>query len=266
MNKNLKYINIKLLKVSSTLLLAIVLINCNSTKRVMESGVASDKLSAKQVIKQHLKQNTDFETLQAKVKIDITQNQKEQGSTFNLRIQKDEVIWLSAKLGLARMMITPEKVRFYNKLDNEYFDGDYKLLSDVVGIDLNFMKVQNILLGQAIYDLKDETHLVSVNNNSYALQPKDQNALVELFYLINPSHFKMDSLQLFQQLKKRMLQVDYSSYQKVDKQIIPENIRIIAVEDTDEVAITMEFKSVSLNSEVRFPFNIPAGFTEIVIK
>ncbi len=47
------------------------------------------------------------------------------------------MIWLSAKLGLARMMITPESVRFYNKLDNEYFDGDYKLLSDFVGVDLD---------------------------------------------------------------------------------------------------------------------------------
>jgi hypothetical protein len=76
----------------------------------------------------------------------------------------------------------------------------------------------------------------------------------------------MDSLQLHQQLEKRMLQVDYASYQEVDKQILPQNIRIIAVDDTDQVAITMEFKSVSLNKEVRFPFKIPSGFKEIIIK
>ena len=254
-------------RVVSVALLIALAYSCGSNKSVLSSGVASDKLSAKQVIKQHEKHNADFKTLKARVKIDITQNQKEQGANFTLRIEKDKVIWLSESiLGMARMMITPDKVRFYNKLDNEYFDGDYKLLSDVVGIDLDFMKVQNILLGQSIYDLKEEPHQVSVNNNSYAVSPKDQKALIELFYLINPSHFKMDSLQLQQLLKKRMLQVDYSSYQEVKKQIIPKNIRIIAVEDTDEVAITMEFKSVSINDEVRFPFNIPAGYKEIVIK
>lgn len=249
-----------------SLLLVLFFVGCKSAKSVIASGEASNKLSAKQVIKQHQKTQTDFKTFQAKVKIDITQNQKEQGSTFNMRMEKDKVIWLSAKLGLARMMITPERVRFYNKLDNEYFDGDYKLLSDFVGVDLDFNKVQNILLGQAIYDLKEEPHKVSVNNNSYALQPKDQNTLLELFYLINPSHFKMDSLQLFQQLKKRMLQVDYASYQEVKKQILPQNIRIVAVEASDEVAISMEFKSVSLNEEVRFPFRIPSGYKEIVIR
>jgi outer membrane biogenesis lipoprotein LolB len=254
------------LKLILSLLLVVLVVSCKSAKSVIASGEASERLSAKQVIKQHQKKQTDFKTFQAKVKIDITQNQKEQGSTFNMRMEKDKVIWLSAKLGLARMMITPQRVRFYNKLDNEYFDGDYELLSDFVGVELDFNKVQNILLGQAIYNLKEEPHKVSVNQNSYALQPKDQNALLELFYMINPSHFKMDSLQLYQQLKKRMLQVDYSSYQEVKKQILPQNIRIVAVEDSDEVAITMEFKSVSLNEDVRFPFRIPSGYKEIVIR
>ena len=253
-------------KITISAILILFALSCGSNKSVIASGVASDKLSAKQVIKQHQKSDADFKTMQAKVKIELIQGDQEQGHSFSLRMEKDKVIWLSAPIGMARMMITPDKVRFYNKLDNEYFDGDYKLLSDVVGVELDFMKVQNILLGQAIYNLKDEPHEVSVNNNSYALQPKDQNALIELFYLINPSHFKMDSLQLYQQLKKRMLQIDYSTYQKVDKQILPQYIKIIAVEDTEELAITMEFKSVSLNDEVRFPFNIPSGYKEIVIK
>lgn len=265
MNRQI-HIKQQIFRILFALAILLFVASCKSAKSIVASGKASDKLSAKQVIKQHQKSDADFKTLQGKVKIEITQNQKEQGSTFNLRIEKDKVIWLSAKLGLARMMITPEKVRFYNKLDNEYFDGDYKLLSDFVGVDLDFNKVQNILLGQAIFDLKGEPHTVSVNENSYALQPKDQNALLELFYLINPSHFKMDSLQLFQQLKKRILQVDYKSYQEVKKQILPKDIRIIAVEDSEEVAITMEFKSITLNEDIRFPFNIPTGYKEIVIK
>ncbi|MGJ8548487.1 DUF4292 domain-containing protein [Winogradskyella wichelsiae] len=257
--------DIKLKVVFSAMLIGLVM-SCSGTKSVIASGVASDKLSAKQVIKQHEKSDADFKTMNAKVAIDLIEGKKEQGHTFNLRMEKDKVIWLSASFGMARMMITPDEVKFYNKLDGEYFDGDYKLLSDVVGIDLDFNKVQNILLGQSIYDLEQEAHQVSVNGNSYALSPKDQNVLIELFYLINPSHFKMDSLQMYQQSEKRMLQVDYASYQEVDKQIIPENIKIIAVDNDDEVIITMAFKSVSLDDEVRFPFNIPAGYKEIVIK
>lgn len=260
------HINKQIVRIVFTIAMLLFVVSCKSTQSIVASGEASDKLSAKQVIKQHLKSSADFKTLSGKVRIDIIQGDKEQGHTFNLRIEKDKTIWLSASFGVARMMITPEKVRFYNKLENEYFDGDYKLLSDFVGVDLDFNKVQNILLGQAIFDLKDAPHTVSVNENSYALQPKEQNALLELFYLINPSHFKMDSLQMFQQLKKRILQVDYKSYQEVSKEVLPKNIRIIAVEDSDQVTIAMEFKSLKLNEDVRFPFKIPEGYKEIVIK
>ena len=75
----------------------------------------------------------------------------------------------------------------------------------------------------------------------------------------------MDSQQLYQPLQQRMLQVDYKSYQEVQRQIVPENIHISAVEATSEVTIDLEYKSVSLNEEVRFPFKIPSGFKEIIL-
>ncbi|MCA0131337.1 DUF4292 domain-containing protein [Winogradskyella alexanderae] len=260
------YLSYKTLFLILFVVLFTALSGCKSAKSVLASGEVSDKLSAKQVIRQHQKKDANFKTMQAKVRIDLRQGNKEQGLTFNYRMEKDKTIWLSAPLGLARMMITPDKVRFYNKQDNEFFDGDYALLSDFVGVELDFNKVQNILLGQAIYNLKEEPHKVEISENSYALQPKDQNTLLELFYLINPSHFKMDSLQLYQQLKKRFLQVDYKSYQEVKSQVLPKDIEIIAVENTDEVGVSLEFKSVSINEAVRFPFKIPAGYKEIVIK
>ena len=170
---------IKTAQIFITVVALVLVSGCKSSKAIIASGEASSKLTAKQVINQHQKNDANFKTLQAKAKIDITQGEKEQGLTFNLRIEKDKVIWLSAPLGLARMMITPNKVRFYNKMDNTYFDGDYKLLSDFVGVDLDFNKVQNILLGQSIFSLKEQ-HTVAVNENSYALAPKDQNILLEI--------------------------------------------------------------------------------------
>lgn len=263
---NFKYLYKVNIKFALIILLVTFMYSCKSAKSVIASGEASDKLSAKQVIKQHQKQDADFKTMQARVRIDLIQGEEEQGATFNLRIEKDKVIWLSAPIGYARMMITPNQVRFYNKGDNTYFDGDYKLLSDFVGVDLDFLKVQNILLGQALYNLKSKSYSVSIHQNSYALQPENQDALLELFYLINPSHFKMDSLQLAQQLKRRILQVDYKSYQEVKKQVLPKLINIIAVEDKEQVTINMDFKSITLNESLRFPFKIPSGYKEIIIE
>ena len=246
-------------------LIILLAVGCRSTKTITSNAEVKANMTAKELIRENQNQNTRFKTLQAKVKIDYTQDQKSQGYTVNLRIAKGKVIWINATLGLARVMITPDKVRFYDKVNNQYFDGDYALLSDLLGIDLDYNKVENLLLGEAIYNLKADNYSISTHENSYVLQPKEQKDLLELFFLLNPSHFKMDSQQLFQPTKRRILEIDYKSYQKVSKQILPENLKIIAVEDTEEVSIEMEYRSVILNEELRFPFSIPLGFKEIRI-
>ena len=253
---------IKLYFLSLIILLAV---GCRSTKTITSNAEVKANMTAKELIRENQNQNTRFKTLQAKVKIDYTQDQKSQGYTVNLRIAKGKIIWINATLGLARVMITPDNVRFYDKVNNQYFDGDYALLSDLLGVDLDYNKVENLLLGEAIYNLKADNYSISTHENSYVLQPKEQKDLLELFFLLNPSHFKMDSQQLFQPTKRRILEIDYKSYQKVSKQILPENLKIIAVEDTEEVSIEMEYRSVSLNEELRFPFSIPLGFKEIRI-
>ena len=251
-------------------LLSIILIigftGCKSTKSLTSVGELDAGLSAKQIIKETEKQVTRFKTLQARVRIDYKDGDKSNGTTVTLRIEKDKVIWMSAPLGIARVMITPERVSFYDKLNNQYFDGDFSLLSDFLGTELDFEKVQNLLLGEPIFNLNDDTYVASIHEKSYVLQPKEQRALFELFFLINPGYFKLDSQQLYQPADKRMLQIDYKTYQEVSKQIFPENIHITALEKADEVTIDLEMKSITLNEEVRFPFEIPEGYKEIVIK
>lgn len=246
--------------------LVITFFGCRSAKSLTTAGAVKESISAKQIIKENQKQTATFNTLQAKVKIDYIEGERSNGVSVNLRIEKDKVIWLSAPFGVARAMITPEKVRYYNKLENEYFDGGYALLSELLGVELDFSKVQNLLMGETLFNLKDETYLASNNEVSYILQPENQQVLFEIFYLMNPGHFKLDSQQLSQPLKKRFLEVDYKTYQLVNKQIFPEMMSIVALEKSDQVKIDLEFKSVSINEEVRFPFEIPSEYKEIELK
>lgn len=253
-------------KLSILILLIALNFSCRSTKSLTSTAEIDNTLTAKQIIRETQKQEARFKTLQAKVRVDYTEGQKSTGVTVTLRIEKDKTIWMSAPLGAARVLITPTKVQFYDKINNQYFDGDFSLLSDFLGTDLDFDKVQNVLLGEPIFNLKNDTYIVSSQDHSYVLQPKDQRTLFELFFLINPSYFKLDSQQLYQTKERRILQIDYKKYQEVRKQIFPENMRIIAVEDNNEVNIELDYKSISLNDKVRFPFNMPSGYKEIVIK
>jgi hypothetical protein len=236
--------------------------NCKSSKSI-SNGEANFNLTAKQLIKENAKQTPRFNTLQSRLKITINQNEKTQSHTVNFRAKKDKFLWINASFSIIRALVTPEKVSFYNKLDNTYFDGDYKYLSDLLGTELDFNKVQNLLIGEAIFNLKNGDYQASVDESSYIVQPKIQRELFELFFLLDPKHFKVKSQQITQPNERRHLQIDYVSHQVVEKQILPELIKIIAIEANEEVILNLEFKNVSLNEDLRFPFRIPSGFNEI---
>lgn len=245
--------------------LLMVFFGCKSTKTV-SNGSANLKLSSKEVIRENSKTAPNFKTLQAKIRIAYTQEDDSQTHTVTIRMLKDQIIWISSSFNIIRVMITPEKVGYYNKLDNTYFDGDFRFLSEILGTDLDFEKVQNLLIGNPLFNLNKTDYSMSVNNEKYLFQPNEQLALFELFYVVNPAHFKIDSQQLSQTLEARFLQIDYLNYQEIDKQSLPENMKIIVLEGDEETTIEMEFKSVSLNQDLRYPFSMPSGFEEIVLK
>ncbi len=236
--------------------------NCKSSKTI-SGGEANYKLSAKQLIKENAKQTPRFKILKAKLKIRYTQNGNSQTHSVNFRAKKDEALWINAPFSILRALVTPEKVSFYNKLDNTYFEGDFKYLSSLLGTELDFKKVQNLLLGEALFSLKADSYRVSVDESSYILQPKAQRELFEIFFLLDPSIFKVKSQQISQPKAYRHLQIDYITHQEVEKQIFPENIKVIAVESNEETIIDLEFKNITLNEDLRFPFKIPSGFDKI---
>jgi hypothetical protein len=243
-----------------------VLSSCKTPKTVSSTGEIDSNLSVKQLIKSTQKQEANFKTLQSKLDLEYTEDKKSQSFNLTLRIEKDKAIWISATLGLARALITPKKVQFYDKLNNQYFDGDYKILSEILGTELDFFQVQSLLLGESILNLNKDTYVLSSLNNSYSLSPKKQKALYNLMLLFNPSHFKMDGFIIAQPTENRQLNAQYKKYQSVKNQLFPEEIEILANQDNDQAVIKLEMKSISLNEDLRFPFRIPKGFKEIVLQ
>jgi hypothetical protein len=240
--------------------------SCKSA-RTINSGEKNLNLSTKQVIKTHLKQTPNFKTLTSRVKIDIVNGEKISGYTVNLRMEKDkQILLMSTPISVVKALITPEKVSFYNKLDNTYFEGGFKYLSDLLGTELDFEKVQNLLIGEALFNLSDGNYQASIHEDIYLLQPKNQSVIFELFMKLDPAIFKLKSQEITQMKPFRHLQIDYLSHQEVDKQIFPEKIKVIAVERNEELIVQLEFKGVTLNQDLRFPFSIPSGYELIELK
>ncbi len=238
---------------------------CKSSKTVV-GGAVNSKLSSRVLIKNHYKNQLQFTTLRGKLKIDYKGPDDQKGFTVSFRMEKDKNIWISAPLGIVKALITPESVSFYNNWDNTYFEGDFSYLSKLLGTDLDFEKVQNILLGQAIFDLKKEAYKVSTTTESYQLKPKKEMALFKRFFQIEPANFKMDLQQLSQAEEGRVLSVKYKTYQKVGEKVLPEHIFINVDDKGEKTTIDLQYKGLVLDTKLRFPYKIPKGYKEIVLE
>lgn len=236
--------------------------SCKSTK-VVSGGAVDDRLSAKAVIKAHYQNETNFKTLNGKVRIGYSDGEDSQNVSVSLRMEKDKAIWMSAPLGIVKAYITPDRVTYYNKLENEYFDGDFTYLSELLGTDVDFAILQNLLTGQAIVDLREEKYTIDIAEEAYRLVPKLQGVLYKTLFKIEPKNFKMAVQQLSQPLEKRLLEITYENYQSIGKAIFPNEIKMKAISENNENNIELEFRNIEFNGAVNFPYRIPSGYKKI---
>nr|AOE12770.1 deoxyuridine 5'-triphosphate nucleotidohydrolase [uncultured bacterium] len=248
------------------LALTAISLGCKSTKQLKASGILESRMSVKKIIKNHNKFQSNFTTLQGRLKVEMTQGDRSETHTLTLRMGYDNTIWINAFLNMVRVKITPDRVRFYNKLDNTYFDGDYALINSFLGTDLQFENLQNLLLGEALFELESNRFDKTAHPSSYMLTPKQSNELFDLIYLINPTYFKIDSQELRQPTKRNLLNITYQSYQKVDALVLPQKMIITATNSNEQTTLNLNLKSVILGQPLRFPFKIPKGYKAIELK
>ena len=258
----MKYLSVMKAKQIFVMTLIVVMASCKSTK-VVSGGTVDEKLSAKSVIKAHYQNEAGFKTLSGRVKINYSDGESSQNVSVSLRMEKDKAIWMSAPLGIVKAYITPERVSFYNKLDNEYFDGDFSYLSQLLGTEVDFSILQNLLTGQAIVDLRQEKYGIDISSETYRLTPKVAGTLYKTLFRIEPKNYKMALQQLSHPSEKKTLEVFYENYQNLENEILPNEIKIRAISQESENNIALEFRNIELNETINFPYSIPKGFKEI---
>lgn len=254
-------LKLKLKKHIAILALLLVVTSCKTKPAVLEADASA---SAKEIIENYNSQNKlDFQTLHIK------------GSTkygllspnVDLRIKKDEIILISIRVPIAgtiiKAKVTPDYVSYYNDLQSEYFEGDYEFLSDFLGTELDFQKVQNLLLGRTLDDLGREKFVIEVEKNLYKLSSSRKD--LKKVYFLESSNFRLVRQFVEQKHQNRSASVQYSNYKIQDNNALPFSVLINSSSEKDKNEFKIEYKSMEFNTEISFPYEIPDGYREIEI-
>jgi hypothetical protein len=218
------------------------------------------EMRTKQILKKHIKQHAKFNTLQCKLKIELFQNSKAQSNTVTLRMDRGKTIWINAFLNIIRIKITPDRVQMYNKIDKTYFDGDFSLIKQLLGIDLDFSNLENLLLGDTFFKHNSSSLNQVKDNSGYTLKPYKLDPTLNVLYRINPFYFKMKTQEISHLKEEIRLKVNYDDFQEINQQLIPSKMAITINEKQNNTFIKLNLKSVSLNQSIRFPFKLPKGY------
>src|SRR5699024_1707367 len=95
----------------------------------------------------------------------------------------------------------------------QYFDGNFALLSRWLGTPLNFQKVQHLLLGQALYPLDKNAYELTVKDNGYQLTSLT-NSLIAKLFLVDKTHFRLKGQQFKRANAQESITISYPEYQR----------------------------------------------------
>jgi hypothetical protein len=248
-------------------LVALTMASCKSKAVVLTEGKAKDVMNSDAIIKKHYANNKDFSTLYIKSSAHYEDANQSHNVTAEIKIKKNEMILISVRvlgITMAKALITPTEVKYYEKINGNYFEGDYSLLSRWLGTDLDYDKVQNLLIGQALDDLNKGTFTTSIEDTLYKLQDNSENGTSKTYYF-ESEKFLVKKEQVTQHARERSVQIAYPNYGNYNQIALPTSIIIDAMQPKGKVNITIDYNAVSIDEDLSFPYSVPEGYERIFI-
>lgn len=260
----------RLLFVSICVSSSFLVVSCKVKGKVVEETkkVDSNKMSSERIVKNFYANKTEFTTLYIKSNVKYNDEKQSQNLTAEIKIKKDEQILVSIRflgITMAKALITPTAVSYYEKLNSTYFEGDFSTLSKWLGTDLDYNKVQNILIGQAMDDLTKGKYQDSLVDQSYRLEDISKNNTKKHFFF-DKNSFLLNQQAISQTTENRKIEVLYSDYKKYNEMAIPSDIAINAEQDKGKTEISLGYNNITVNEELNFPYSVPNGYKRILIK
>lgn len=251
------------------LFVLITMISCKSKSGVVMTAPKEDKNMTSTVIEKLYQNKNDFSTLYIKSNANYADEKMSQNVTAEIKIKKDEQILVSVRflgITMAKALITPEGVSYYEKINGSYFEGDFKGLSQWLGTDLDYSKIQNLLVGQAIDDLTKGKYKETLEaDQKYKLEDVSKDNTQKSFF-IDALKFVLQKQEISQTKEGRSIEVAYGTFEQHTSVALPSNVLIVALQPKGKTEIKLNYNTITVNEALSFPYSVPSGYKRILIK
>jgi hypothetical protein len=269
--------------------------SCRTAKVVTTSMAVVKPISTNKLIRTIENNAFDYKHLAIKkIACQFDNGKTKTSFRANILAEKDKQITLmltKLNIPVGRLWLTPDSVKFINYLENNYFLDDYSYLSSLLGMTLNFETV-NAIISNNVFSLKDQQgnndngdYETSIEQGMYVLQsvrkpkldntnpkPHDKKGLkhstkqvqgapiMQKMY-VDPQTFKLRRLTLDDAANARSVNVEFSDFVEVGKQLYPGQISLHLQSPDNNMEMKIKLSNFSLEEEKDVRFKVPERFT-----
>ena len=260
-----------------------IIFSCRTTKKVQTIQTAISKKDTtqtvivkatpkvdsaaivKNIMGKVLQQRIDFNTFNAKIKIDFESATEQKNFTAYLYMQKDKVIYLRLVgnfLGItkegAAVRITKDSVVVVNKIEKIVLYRSLSYLQELTQIPFDYKTLEDMLIGNPVF--------LDSNIVAYKASPDQLSVMMvgklfkHLVSLQNETYTVLNSkLDDVDDMRNRTCNISFSNYENKSGTNFS-TYRKISVAEKSKLDIWLDYKQYSFNVPLTYMFNIPKNY------
>jgi hypothetical protein len=203
-----------------------------------------------------------FNTFQGKAKMHYEGPDKKQNFTANIRLKNKEIIWVSIsafEIEAARALITPDSVKFIDRINKVSFAYGYQELQSIINLEVDFTTLQNLIVGNAI---AMEGIITEVKNIDDVLTTfiRGVDYMNQITFAKSDTTMKQVQVQTQRAISTSSLLISLSGYSR-EQGIIFSTLRDLSIQDIKGAStLNVEFKKYDFNKVMDFPYTVPGNY------
>lgn len=197
----------------------------------------------------------DFDYFSSKLKINYADGNQSIGLNAALRMQKDQVVWMSVfgpfGIKVGKLKLTKDSILILQDYpDKVYSAYSVDAFNKKNGTNVSVKQVQNLLLGNLLFDSKPQ--LVSENNRMVV---KQTSGTYSIFNILEGD--KIKEVMVSSAVQQGDINLVYNDYEKHSGRIIPEKSNLKVNSTSFSATVDMQHKNVNFtNDKLDFPFSV----------
>ncbi len=225
--------------------------------------ISKEDLQKSKVIENLRASDFDFNYLSSKSRVKIKRDGKEFTLTFNVRMHKNDQIWISVNaiggIEVARVLLNKDSVRLLDRINKQYITKDYVYLSEMLQTNIDFYLLQDLMVGNVPkkFDYTKATFVQTDADYHFEGVMDFINFPIDA-RLVDA---KLSAIRLTDiRNTNKNVNINYADFKLVENTNFPFLISSVASSEKESLSLKLEYLKVEKVEKLEFPFNVPKKF------